>query len=112
MTAKEDVMTKRLPRTTMTWRFTNRMAPAHALYMPCRVGTWEAQLIEVVAKMFRGRAVMEVWFEAKEEVQQYGTDGTRRSFASVFLNCVLEELGVKFYYGEYGGNNAVCVNRP
>ncbi len=62
---------KRAPRTTITWRFENPMAPDSKNYMPCPALV--AELVIVTATLFRGKATMVAWFTslAKEAILRY-----------------------------------------
>ncbi|MBX4186776.1 MAG: hypothetical protein KW802_00740 [Candidatus Doudnabacteria bacterium] len=51
---------KRAPRTTITWRFENPMAPHSMNYMPCPI--LAAKLVMVITTLFQGKARMRCWF--------------------------------------------------
>ena len=84
---------KTLKRTTMTWRFVNLMAPAQANHMPTKV--YDSDLVEVTATMFRGKAILTIWFEA-EKFWRESNAFTRSGVFASGLGQVVNELGAKF----------------
>lgn len=56
---------KRSPRTTITWRFENPMAPEDKNYMPC--SAVHAELVMVTITLFLGRATLTAWLNSNAE---------------------------------------------
>ncbi len=64
----EEVM-KRAPRTTITWRFENPMAPHDTNYLPCTA--LSSRLVKVVTTLFRGKALMQCWFVLDKKLESF-----------------------------------------